>query len=348
MVKKIQKHIEIVRSTRSGLNSMSLKTALDIQAILEKKYQTVGVTVVNCLADMHALIEMRPDMVFMGLKYVPARSGTSTIYGNKVWITDELEKHGISYTGSGHEAQEFARDKGRAKDQILISGIKTSAFHIIGRKETIIASDITLRYPIFIKPPNRGGGVGIDDASFAYDFEALLRKVNELANKQGSDSLLEEYLPGREFTVAIIGNIHSDKMLVMPLELVSEKNVQGNRILGEKEKTSDNEKVLLITNKILKCAVSNLALSAFHALGASNYGRIDIRLDASGVPHFIEANLLPGLGGGYFERASRMNEGLDYETIVLRIADIAFEQGATRANNSFAPIHINPLEPTLA
>lgn len=344
---KIQKRIEIVRSTRNGLSSMNHKTALGIKAILEGAYETVGITIIDCLADIDKLVAKQPDLAFMGCKYVPKNNGAGTIYGSKIWITDYLEKHGIAYTGSNHAAQEFARDKVRAKDLVTANDIKTSAFHIVGRNQKITANDITLNYPIFVKPPNRGNGAGIDDASFAYDFEALQKKVNELAHEQGSDSLLEEYLPGREFTVAVIGNKNNDDMLVMPLELISEKNEQGHRILGKREKLNDKEQVLLIPDKIIKQSVCDLALNVFHALGASNYGRIDIRMDSMGVPHFLEANLLPGLGGGYFERALKMNQGFDYDTVILRIADVAFGLHPTTNSPDLASQLSEPLESIL-
>jgi len=70
--------------------------------------------------------------------------------------------------------------------------------------------------------------------------------------------------------------------------------------------------------------VSESAKDVFFALGARDYGRIDIRLNANGEPNFLEANLIPGLGatGGYFGRAGQLDAGLSYEEIIMRIASL--------------------------
>ena len=73
-----------------------------------------------------------------------------------------------------------------------------------------------------------------------------------------------------------------------------------------------------------------LALHVFHALGARDYGRIDIRLDGAGVPHFLEANLMPSILKDYgnFPKACMLNETIGYEESILRIVDLAFERSA--------------------
>ena len=89
--------------------------------------------------------------------------------------------------------------------------------------------------------------------------------------------------------------------------------------MGFDEKAADNELVLEIENEAEKYLVSKMALDSFIALGAKGYGRIDIKMDENGVPFFLEANLVPGLGHGYFYRAYMLNGGSSYDQMLLEI-----------------------------
>jgi len=180
-------------------------------------------------------------------------------------------------------------------------------------------------FPLFVKPTDRGGGVGIDSQSVVHSLDELRAKSASIADKLQSDSLIEEYLPGREFSVAILRRQDSAKFSVMPVELIAAADEHGQRILSGSVKASNEELVLAVTDESLKSKVCALAIGVFHALGARDYGRIDIRLDQFGAPHFLEANLLPSLIEGYgsFPKACEMNMGLGYEAMILNIVQLA-------------------------
>ena len=133
--------------------------------------------------------------------------------------------------------------------------------------------------------------------------------------------MVEQYLSGREFSVAILKDEQSGKYTAMPLELIAPANEQGVRLLSEQVKSADAERVIPVTDLMLRAKINILALSVFDALGARDYGRIDIRLDAFGKPQFLEANLLPSIIAGYgsFPKACVMNSHLEYEPMLLRI-----------------------------
>ncbi len=95
-------------------------------------------------------------------------------------------------------------------------------------------------------------------------------------------------------------------------------------MLGRDVKKADTEQVIPVQDPQVCHQVGQLAKQIFKALGARDYGRVDIRMDASGQPYFLEANLVPGLGGGYFTRACRINQGLSYEDTILSIVELAF------------------------
>jgi D-alanine-D-alanine ligase len=158
----------------------------------------------------------------------------------------------------------------------------------------------------------------------ANNFRQLQSKVHSIATDLQSDSLVEEYLPGREFSVAILKDGHADEFLAMPIERIAPPDEHGARFLSAQVKSADAGSSLAVTDKIIKAKVMALALKVFHALEARDYGRIDIRLDKADEPHFLEANLIPGLISGYgnFPKACLLDMDMDYETMILNIANL--------------------------
>jgi D-alanine-D-alanine ligase len=316
---KINKHIEIVSSSESSLSSMSKKSRDAVLRILAKHYAKVGITIINNLSDLEALVESEPDLVFLGMESIPADQVLGSLDTNKIWLSEYLDEHDIAYTGSSQAAHELGRDKSAAKQCVHDAGLETSPFFVIRHNRQF--NEVPLAFPIFIKPTNRGGGLGIDCNSVAHNFEQLRSKVRSISVNLQSDSLLEEYLPGREFSVAILKDENSAEYLAMPLELITPPDKNGESFLSEEVKSLNNERVLVVTDEIIKTKVTSLAIDVFTALGGRDYGRIDIRLDKKGVPQFLEANLIPSLISGYgsFPKACLMNAGIGYEPMILGI-----------------------------
>ena len=314
------KHIEIVRSTKPWLSSMSQVSSDAILAVLTKQYTEVGVTIVNSLSDLETLVEMQPDLVFLGMKYVPEDPLLGR-HGPKIWLADYLDKHGIAYTGSGSKSHELELNKHLAKQSVLDAGLDTPLFCVVNRNQKLTRGDIGLSFPLFIKPTNRGGGLGIDSDSVANNFYELETKTQSIATNLQSDSLIEQYLPGREFSVAILRQEDSEEFAAMPIELVAPLDKRGLRLLSGKVKASNSEDAIMVTDRTIRSKVMALAMQVFETLGARDYGRIDIRLDKTGTPHFLEANLLPSLISDYgsFPKACVLNSQLAYEPMILNI-----------------------------
>jgi len=230
-VKKIQKHIEIVCSGIPGMSSISSQSRRDLFNLLSAHYSTVGISLINTIEDLENIVKMRPDLVFVGMKYVSPDPKLKHNDPTKVWITQFLDSHNIQYTGSGHSAHKLESQKHLAKGEVLKAGFNTSAYCVSESTEPNI-KEITLNYPVFIKPTNMGGGAGIDSFSFANDFKSLKTKIQSLRAKYGVSSLVEEYLPGREFSVAILKNEMNNDYMLMPLELIAPPDINNRRILS--------------------------------------------------------------------------------------------------------------------
>ncbi len=345
----IKQHIEIVRSSIVSLSSMSQKSADGILAVLNKYYDRVGITTVNNLDDLEALVASKPDLVFLGMNFVPSDPILESEGINKVWLSQYLDDHGIAYTGSDQMAHELEVSKPLAKKRVLAAGLNTSRFYVARQNRPISNSSIDLNYPLFVKPTNMGGGQGIDSDSIVYNFAQLITKANSIASNLNSDSLIEEYLPGREFSVALLKGQDSDGYSVMPLELIAPIGSRGERILSSQVKSADSERSIAVTDSLIKAQIEELAIDVFAALGARDYGRIDIRLNDAGIPHFLEANLIPSLIEGYgnFPKACLLNKDLDFEDMLNQIVELGLRRKiATSVDVESFPI-LSSLEPVL-
>lgn len=349
---KINKHIEIVRTEITHFSSMGSKSCQKIQKTLSKHYQRVGVTTVNNLADLELLVSKRPDLVFLGLKRLPKVEGVGNAIADDVWISEYLDDAGISYTGSDRLATELEFDKSLAKELVNKAGLPTAKFFTAIPGQHISAQHLPLSFPLFIKPLNAGGGKGINDDSVVHDFSAFQRKIQDIYTNYGCASLVEQYLQGREFSVAILENAYDDKLALMPIEIITQENARGDRILSSQVKIEDNELVITVGDKYIRAEIINLATDVYRLLGARDLGRIDIRTDSSGKAHFLEANLMPGPGTRYFAGACFINQGMDYETMILRIVELGLARSLNVGEDALELTTINStllssLEPAL-
>ena len=344
---KIQKHIEIVRSD-IGLSSLSRASAGAIHTALIKHYQSVHISHINSHAELAELKDLQPDLVFLGVKYVPEHAHLGKNDTNKLWVAQYLDDQSIRYTGSSSKAVQLDLDKSLAKRQIQKSGLNTSRFFITNPDSLPSSAQMPFAYPVFIKPPRMGGGTGVDKHSVAHTYTEFYTKVVSIAANHGTDSLVEEYLTGREFSVAVLMSEKTGELRAMPIELIPQANERGDRMLSSAVKTSNAESVRSVDDGELRSAVCQLALDAFSALGGRDYGRIDIRLNHDGVPQFLEANLIPSIIDGYgsFPKACQINLELDYEAMVLQIVRLGLahhlphpaEQLVTAAHSTKQPV----------
>lgn len=326
MVAKIDKHIEIIRTSIKGLSSMSVKSSDALFSVLSKNYETVGITTVNNVNDLKDVVSKRPDLVFVGFKYLPG-----SMLRSKVWVSDYLDRHKIAHTGSPQIAIQLEQDKSLAKQRMLELGIATSTYTVI-KNGTYPDIQNPADFPLFVKPASLGAGQGVDDKSIVHNQMQLYDKIQSLSDNFAADALIEKYLSGREFSVAILKDEFSDNYFGMPLELLPGADINGDFMLSHRLKSGALETpVTAVTDKTLHDKLVKIAIEAFHALGARDYGRIDIRLDAFGKPHFLEANLIPCIieGSGNFPKACMLNKNLDYETIITHIVRL----GLARAHS---------------
>ncbi len=322
---KNKKYIEIVTTKIGKLNLMPNRTLELLHKTLSNFYSKVEVSIIKSEEELNELIRKKPDLIISGIKYLGfdlnsiQRNST-----NKIWFSDFLDEHNISYTGSSKKSIEYEFNKSKAKEIVSEYGCNTAPFFIT-KFNQYVQDNLPLDFPLFIKPLYEGDSRGIDSNSLVFNFDDYQRKVCSIFENQGTVSLVEKYLNGKEYTVAIFQDFKTNSYQVYPVELLAEKNINGDRILGFSDKVADKELPLKIENKDIKNKISKLALDSFKALGAKGYGRIDIKMDEKGIPYFLEANLIPGLGTGYLYKCYNLNTGRTYEQMILNIVKNALK-----------------------
>ena len=317
---KINKSIEIVIVPNPGEkndhqdNVGIILEENKILKILSKRYADVSITEINTKKDLEQLIIRKPDLVFSGVKYF-------TFKKEKIWLNDYLEAYNIPYIASSRAALDNESDKNKAKKIMRIAKVKTADFFITTPKEHLSASSIPISFPLFIKPIKGGDSRGIDADSIVYNYSSFKEKVLDIKKKYNLPSLVETYLPGKEYSVGIFQNSINKNLIAMPIEIIVRKNINGHCILDFDVKKNDKETVIAVTDIKIFNKLSKLAKSSFKALGGKSLGRIDIKMDHLGNPHFMEANLMPGLRKGYFYRSCVLNLDMNYDDMIFSIAN---------------------------
>lgn len=258
----------------------------------------------------------RWDMVFNIAEGVYGRS-------REAQVPCLLEMYGIPYTFSDPLVCALTLDKAMTKRVIASAGLYTPRFAVVTSLGDL--EGIDLEFPLFAKPLAEGTGKGVDKDS-RIDSPAALRKVCARLLEQFSESVLvEEYLPGREFTTAVLGT-GRDARVVGTMEFSIRPNAPAQDYSYEvKEACDDWVDYFPMPKGDLRDQVEALALGAYRVLECRDTGRIDIRLDAKGRPAFIEINPLPGLNPGHSDLPMiATQEGMSYEDLIRSIIESAF------------------------
>ncbi len=290
------------------------------------EYPNIKLTTCNGLIDLQNVVGRNPNFVILADKHILINSG------QKIWLSEFFDHTNVNYTGSKKNTLQYDLDKTIAKEIVASKGIATADFFTASPDDYKNSQELPLPFPLFLKPTHAANGNGIDTNSLVHDFNQFQTKVMSLNNKYHCPVLVEAYLDGREFTVAIIEK--NNVLTAFVLEVAAPME-NGIRILSKNVKTNNTEIVSSVTNKILLSEISTIAKNCFRALGARDFGRIDIKMDCLGHCNFIEANLTPGMnkGSSYFPRACEINAKLTYDNVVNLIIQGALERENGKSGN---------------
>ena len=235
-----------------------------------------------------------------------------------------LDAYEIPYVFSDALTLAVTLDKGMAKRVVRDAGVPTVAFRVIEKIADV--KKIDLPFPLFLKPVSEGSGKGIGADSKVENARDLRRVAQNLLNRFQQPVLVEEFLPGREFTVGIVGT--GDEAVVLGVsEIVPIGNWVGDGYGYENKEYSDDKVNIIEADKENSKAAGAAALAAWRALRGRDGGRVDVRCDAHGQPHFIEANPLAGLRPDYSDLCLiAQRRGLSHADLVGRIMNSFFKR----------------------
>lgn len=242
------------------------------------------------------LRQARPDIVFNiaeGFRGVNREAQVPAI----------CEFFGIPYSGSDPFTLTLCLDKARTKETLTFHGIATPRFAVVRTVEDLRAATEDLPFPLFVKPLHEGSSKGITDGNLCWDRLHLARQTQFLLENYNQPVLVEEYLPGKEFTCAVLGN--GDEATVLPIVGMNFESLpQGalpiysfdaKFVWDRPENPLDIFQCPARITKELHASIERVTLDAFRVLGCRDWARIDVRLDAAGNPNVLEVNPLPGI-----------------------------------------------------
>ena len=237
-----------------------------------------------------------------------------------------LEMKDIPYVGSDALTLGLALDKLMAKKIFLAEGIPTPNYFEV--KETGSLADADhLQFPLMIKPRFEGSSKGIDSNARVHSFDELTKRVDYIVNTYRQPALVEEFIKGKEFTVAIIGN--GSPEVFPPVQV----KIEGKLDLGEAfytfgHITSDALEYVCPApiSKQLENKLKELARKVYKAVDCRDFGRVDFRVDEQDNPYVLEINPLPCLAAEDVFMIIPKVLGITYAQMIEKILNNAFKR----------------------
>lgn len=282
---------------------------------------------VERIGNLHALLPRlvrgeRWDLVFNICEGIHGRS-------REAQVPAILEAFDIPCTFADPLTCALTLDKAMAKRVVRDAGLPTAPFAVVAEPQDVAQIDLPL--PLFAKPIAEGTGKGIGPRSRAATHEQLETVVRELLARYRQPVLVEAWLPGREFTVGIVGT-GRDARIVGVLEVQLRPAAEaGVYSLLNKEKCEELVDYRLVDDAEARRAAA-VALAAYRVLEARDAGRVDLRSDAAGEPHFLELNPLAGLHPTHSDLPILAGlAGWSYDTLIATIVESCITRSGLRA-----------------
>jgi len=243
--------------------------------------------------------------------------------GRESLVPALLDNYRIPYVFSGPVTLGISLNKAFAKQIIRDSGINTPEFEVITRPEDI--DQLEIEYPLFAKPISEGTGKGIDSRSKLSSVEETREVCTMLLGKFNQPVLVEAFLPGREFTVGVLGT-GADARVPGAMEIVYKHEPEGIYSYETKANFEAVVDYLPVTGEMFK-QCETLALASWRALNCLDGGRVDMKIDRNGSMSFIEVNPLAGLNPEISDLPilCRLN-GVSYQEIIETILHSAIKR----------------------
>jgi D-alanine-D-alanine ligase len=238
-------------------------------------------------------------------------------YGEDGQIQQILEDLRLPYTGSGVEASKRAMDKAAAQALFRAAGLPVPGYIIVDKEGYDPSDEISVPFalPWVIKPVRQGSSIGLS----IIDTAPQLRDALRLAFETDRRALVQQYIPGRELTVAILAE--------EPLPIV--EIVTTRKFFDYEAKYQKGFTDYIVPAQIdgaIAAAVQKTALAAHRSLGCFGCSRVDIILSSDNIPYVLELNNIPGLTQTSLLPKAARCAGIDFSQLCIRMLSLAYEK----------------------
>lgn len=303
------------------------ETILAVKTALELHHD---ITLIEANEESYlALLQKKPDIVF---NIAEGLRGPS----REAQIPAILEMLGIPYTGSDSLTLGICLDKSRAKEILSYYKILTPPFVVVNTLHQL--SEFNISLPCIVKPLHEGSSKGIYNASVVRTTEELHRQIKRVIEEYEEPALVEKFLTGREFTVAILGNDSDIRVLPiveirfdsLPEDVNPIYSYEAKWIWDTIENPIDVHECPAKVSLKLQKEIENICRDTYRVLRCRDWCRIDIRLDDQGCPNVLELNPLPGIlpnpeEHSCFPQAARA-AGMDYNTMINAVLNAGIKR----------------------
>jgi len=303
------------------------ETILAVKTALEERHR-VSLIEANTHA-YHQFLQMNPDIVF---NIAEGFAGAS----REAQIPSMLEMLQIPYTGSDPLTLAICLDKSRTKEILSYYHIPTPQFFVAKTLSDLGQHQIS--FPLIVKPLYEGSSKGIYNSSVVFNEKELRIEVDRIFTTYKQPALIEQFLTGREFTVAMIGNSPSVRVLPiielrfdsLPSNVNPIYSYEAKWIWDTVDNPIDVHECPAKIDTYLQNQIESTCRKAFEILRCRDWCRIDVRLDENGIPNILELNPLPGIlpnpeEHSCFPLAAR-TAGMDYSEMINSVLDVAIKR----------------------
>lgn len=234
-----------------------------------------------------------------------------------------LDAYRIPYVFSGGVTLGVSLNKSYCKRIVRDAGILTPDFAVV--EKITDTEKVRLSYPLFVKPVAEGTGKGIEGKSIIKNSQELVAVCTDLLQKYHQPVLVEEFLPGREFTIGIIGNDEHARA-IGGMEIIYSERAGNIYSYFNKENYKELVQYIPVKGKLLK-ECTEVSLEVWNVLNAYDGGRVDLRMDKEGRINFLEINPLAGLNPVHSDLPiiARLN-GISYTRLIGEIMQAAINR----------------------
>lgn len=236
-----------------------------------------------------------------------------------------LESRGISFTGCGPRSLILTRDKALAKIFVQSKGVMTPKFSLVNSLKEL--SKKRVDFPAFVKFNSEDASLGLKQTNRVENFEKLKMTYKRLSKLSDAPILVEEFIPGSDVSVALIGN---RKLTVLPARVLSmpDKNwVAGENVKFKSQLRSRHgirSQRIQWSDPKEQQRFENLAKSIYLDVGLRGYGRLDFRMKNTGEFYFLEANANPNLAKDEDLGMSAKAIGMSYPELISKIVELSY------------------------